>query len=204
MVPPAHRASGKPEGPWPGRARLQPNLHCQGPAGASAVWGASALGRRGLRDCSRRMGGSLGTPGKEAGRGRSGEGVAIPRPSRRCPAPMREEWGVGRGRMAKPTRPVPPSQPLPSAGFRRVSAGLLSTTCSPFNSTQCRPHNKAAAGSSQNCLPTWICIVFIISSLEARGARGRAFEQLLCHSLALCWWAHNLTSPCFSFLPVKC
>lgn len=134
------------------------------PCGGPRLWG-----RRGLRDCGRRMGGSLGTPGKEAGRGRSGEGVAIPRPSRRCPAPKSEEWGVGRGHMAKPTRPVPPSQPLPSAGFRRVSAGLRSTTCSPFNSTQCRPHIKAAAGSSQNCLPTWICIVFIFY-LQSRGA----------------------------------
>ena len=37
---------------------------------------------------------SLGTPEKEAGRGRrgrGGEGVVIPRPSLRCPAPMGEE-----------------------------------------------------------------------------------------------------------------
>lgn len=67
-------------------------LPLSGAAGEGVVAGLRVGGAYGVAAVE--WGVSLGTPEKEAGRGRrgrGGEGVVIPRPSLRCPAPMGEE-----------------------------------------------------------------------------------------------------------------
>lgn len=183
-------------------------LPLSGAAGQAGLRGGGAYG-------SRPSSGGLasGRPEKgrrgEGGRGRGGEGS---RDSPPFPQGARRPWAMNRRRArahaASPPGLSPhPSQSLPSAWFRRLSAiRSFPTTCASFNSTQCRPHVQVAEGSRQSCLPTYWgfhCFYFFYLQSEARGARSWEFELRLCH-LALPGWTYNLTAPCFNFLPLKC
>lgn len=150
-------------------------------------------------------GAASGRPGRRQGEGAAGKESRFPALPAGARRPRARNGASGEG-----TWPSPPGPSLLRSPFHPPGFVVSAQVCAPRPVLPLTPHSAGLTLRRPQdparivYLLGFALSLFFISSLEARGAPGRAFEQLLCHSLALCWWAHNLTSPCFSFLPVKC